>query len=146
MVMISMCLAGIPCRYDGGAKDSPLIRELDAKNIEYQLFCPECMGGMSTPREPAEIVGGTGSDVLKGRAKVINRAGEDVTREYVLGAQKTLELAEKYHPEAIYMKSRSPSCGKGTIYDGTFSKTQIAGDGVTAALLSEHGYHVVETD
>ena len=146
MVMVSMCLAGKICRYDAKVRQSSLMDELKAKNEEVILFCPECMGGLQTPREPAEIIGGSGEDVLCGTARLINKTGEDVTKEFLAGAQETLALAEKIKPSVIYMKSRSPSCGKGCIYDGTFSGKLIAGNGVTAALLMKHGYRVTAID
>ena len=146
MVMVSSCLAGEFCRYDGKTKRSPLMDELIRRGTEYVIFCPECLGGLSTPREPAEIVGGSGEDVLAGRARLINKAGRDVTKEYLSGAQQTLALAESCKPEMIYMKSRSPSCGKGQIYDGTFHGKLIDGNGVTAALLLQHGFSVTAVD
>lgn len=146
MVMISMCLAGITCRYDGGTKKSELFDRITASGEKYELFCPECMGGLEIPREPAEIIGGTGEDVLADRAKVCDRAGRDVTDCFLKGAHAALALAEKLQPTAIYMKTRSPSCGSGEIYNGTFSGTRISGDGVTAALLKQHGFNVVPAE
>ena len=146
MKMVSMCLAGVKCRYDGGTKRSRLIDCLRAAGEEYKLFCPECMGGLEIPREPAEIIGGTGEDVLDGKAKVCDRAGRDVTEQFLKGAYAALALAEKLKPSQIYMKTRSPSCGTGEIYNGTFSKTSISGDGVTAALLKRHGYTVIAAE
>ncbi|MBR4079476.1 MAG: DUF523 domain-containing protein, partial [Christensenellaceae bacterium] len=95
MVMISMCLAGITCRYDGGTKKSELFDRITASGEKYELFCPECMGGLEIPREPAEIIGGTGEDVLADRAKVCDRAGRDVTDCFLKGAHAALALAEK---------------------------------------------------
>ena len=138
-----MCLAGIKCRYDGGTKKSNFF---DSITDEYELFCPECMGGLDIPREPAEIIGGTGEDVIEGSAKVCDRAGRDVTEQFLKGAYAALALAEKLQPTAIYMKTRSPSCGSGEIYNGTFSGTRISGDGVTVALLKRHGFKVIPTD
>jgi len=146
MVMVSSCLAGEFCRYDGKTKRSSLMDELSAKGTEYVIFCPECMGGLSTPREPAEIIGGSGEDVLSGKARLVNKAGMDVTEEYLSGARQALALAERCKPEMIYMKSRSPSCGKGCIYDGTFKGKLTDGNGVTAALLLQHGYCVTAVD
>ena len=146
MVMVSSCLAGEYCRYDGKTKRSALMDKLKKTGTEYIVFCPECMGGLSTPREPAEIIGGSGEDVLAGRARLINKAGIDVTEEYLSGARQALTLAESCKPEMIYMKSRSPSCGKGCIYDGTFNGKLIAGNGVTAALLMAHGFSVTAVD
>ena len=146
MVMVSRCLAGEFCRYDGKMKRSPLMDKLEAENIEYILFCPECMGGLSTPREPAEIVGGDGKDVLSGEAHLMNKVGTDVTEEFLSGAKQALALAESCKPTAIYMKSRSPSCGKGCIYDGTFQGKLRDGNGVTAELLMQNGFEVIAVD
>jgi len=146
MVMVSMCLAGVKCRYDGGAKRSRIIDLLRASGVEYKLFCPECMGGLEIPREPAEIIGGTGEDVLDGNAKVCDRGGRDVTEQFLKGAYAALAIAEDLKPSSIYMKTRSPSCGSGEIYNGTFSKTSIGGDGVTAALLKRHGFKVIAAE
>ena len=146
MVMVSRCLAGEFCRYDGKMKRSSLMDKLERENTEYILFCPECMGGLSTPREPAEIVGGDGRDVLSGKARLVNKAGIDVTREFMEGARQSLALAESCRPAAIYMKSRSPSCGKGCIYDGTFQGKLIDGNGVTAELLMQRGFTVIAVD
>ena len=146
MVMVSRCLAGEYCRYDGKMKRSLIMDRLEAENTEYVLFCPECMGGLATPREPAEIAGGDGGDVLSGKARLINKAGTDVTEEFLSGAKQSLALAESCKPAAIYMKSRSPSCGKGCIYDGTFRGKLRDGNGVTAELLMQNGYEVIAVD
>lgn len=146
MVMVSMCLAGIRCRYDGGTKKSEIFDRIAESGEEYEFICPECMGGLETPREPAEIIGGTGEDVIEGKAKVCDRAGRDVTEHFLKGAYAALALAERLHPTAIYLKTRSPSCGLGEIYNGTFSGTRISGDGVTVALLKKHGYNVIAAE
>ncbi|MFR4440281.1 MAG: DUF523 domain-containing protein, partial [Hungatella sp.] len=95
--------------------------------------CPEQLGGMATPRLPAERQGD----------RVINKAGEDVTEHYQKGAEETLKLAKLYQCSCAILKERSPSCGCGQIYDGTFSRTLTDGDGVTARLLKEHGIVVM---
>lgn len=107
------------------------------------LVCPEDEGGLGTPRPPAEIVGGDGHDVIAGRARVVTRGGRDVTEEYLRGARLALERARTTGCKTAVLKARSPSCGKGCIYDGTFSRTTIAGDGVTTALLQANGIDVV---
>jgi len=106
------------------------------------LVCPEVDGGLGTPRPPAEIVGGDGADVLAGRARVVTVQGEDVTEAYIRGAERALRVAEQRGATRAILKARSPSCGSGNIYDGTFSKTLLAGDGVTAALLKMNGIDV----
>ena len=133
-VLISACLLSIACRYDGGW------REYDLKNLKekYNLIpiCPEIYGGLPTPRVPSEIVDD----------KVINRDGVDVTAQYEKGAKETLHLAKLFNVKYAVLKSKSPSCGNGEVYDGTFSKTLISGDGVTARLLKEYGVKVFNED
>jgi uncharacterized protein YbbK (DUF523 family) len=110
------------------------------------LVCPEVDGGLGTPRPPAEIVGGSGEDVLAGRARVVTSDGADVTDAYIAGAERALAAALRTGARAAVLKARSPSCGRGAIYDGTFSRTTTAGDGVTAALLRANGIDVVSDE
>lgn len=142
MIVVSSCLAGIGCRYDGGhclvEKIEQLVKEKKAIKV-----CPEVLGGLSIPREPAEIVGGSGRDVLEEKAKVITRSGKDVTAEYVAGAYRALEQAKKVNASMIVLKEYSPSCGSKMIYDGTFSSEKVAGEGVTTALLKKEGFTVI---
>ena len=107
----------------------------------YQLIpvCPEESGGLQTPRPPAEIVGGDGDAVLDGKAKVMTEDGTDVTRAYLKGAHHALQVAQSHGATHVILKARSPSCGCGDIYDGTFTGTLTVGDGVTTALLKRHG-------
>ena len=107
------------------------------------LVCPEVDGGLGTPRPAAEITGGDGADVLAGRARVVTRDGRDVTEAYVAGARRALEAARAAGAETAILKARSPSCGKGAVYDGSFSRALQSGDGVTAALLAKSGIRVV---
>ena len=138
MIAVSACLAGVPCRYDGGANSvDEMVRLVAAK--EAVCICPECMGGLSTPREPAEIVGGSAEDVLSGHAQVLTKSGADVTDAFVRGAYAALEFCQAHGITEAVLKARSPSCGCGTVYDGTFSGKLIPGDGVTAALLGRNG-------
>ena len=102
-------------------------------------ICPEVFGGLPTPRENSEIVGGDGYDVLKKTARVLTASGKDVTENYVKGARIALRLAKKYDIRKAILKSMSPACGIGRIYDGTFRKVTKKGDGVLAALLSING-------
>ena len=140
-MIISACLLGVPCRYDGGHS-----RNEAAMNRQetYQLIpvCPEESGGLPTPRPPAEIVGGDGDAVLDGTAKVMTADGTDVTTAYLRGAHHALEVAQSHGATHVILKARSPSCGCGLIYDGTFSGTLTSGDGVTTALLKRHGITV----
>lgn len=132
-LLISMCLLGEPCRYDG--KSLPMSGEVIERLKEKYILvpvCPEQEGGLPTPRIPAERKG----------EKVVRRDGVDVTAEYRKGAETALSLCRKHNISIALMKAKSPSCGAGLIYDGSFSGTLTAGDGVTAALLSENGIKV----
>ncbi len=141
MIIVSACLAGKPCRYDGKAKRNDEIAALYERG-EAVLVCPEEMGGLKTPRAPSEIESGTGADVLCGKARVVAKDGRDVTGEFVLGAQKTLAAALGCGAKRAVLKAKSPSCGCGTIYDGTFSGKLREGDGVATALLRQNGVEV----
>jgi len=141
MILISSCLAGLSTRYDG--KDN--FREEFAELLRQGravLVCPEQLGGLPTPRPPAEIVGGNGADVLDGRAKVMTADGTDVTDAFVRGAEQTLLTALTVGARTAVLKESSPSCGGLKIYDGTFTKSKQPGFGVTAALLRRHGIEV----
>jgi len=137
-VLISACLLGQCCRYDGQTKEYPSIAPLIvAEGIQLIPVCPEQMGGLATPREPAEQSDG----------RVVTATGTDVTRQYNSGAGQVLRLAKLFHCRWAVLKEKSPSCGCGRIYDGTFSRHLVAGDGVTAHLLQQSGLHIVgETD
>ncbi|MBP8302212.1 MAG: DUF523 domain-containing protein [Planctomycetes bacterium] len=143
MVLVSSCLMGEKVRYDGGTK-SLLDPILAAWQAEGRLLwvCPEVAGGLGTPRPPAEIVGGTGESVLLGHAKVRTNTGEDVTAQFLRGAHAALALARSRGARIAILKARSPSCGNEQIYDGTHSRTVIAGEGTTAALLKREGVRV----
>ena len=140
-VVISACLLGVRCRYDGGdSRNETAIKQGD--QYEFIPVCPEESGGLPTPRPPAEIIGGDGSDVLDGTAKVMTADGMDVTEAYLKGAYHALRVAQSNAATHVVLKARSPSCGCGDIYDGTFSGTLTSGDGVTTALLKRHGITV----
>ena len=141
-VLLSACLAGRACRFDGSDNEDSRVADLVSQGRAV-LVCPEDEGGLGTPRPPAEIVGGDGHDVVAGRAKVVTRGGRDVTEEYLSGARLDLERARATGAKTAVLKARSPSCGKGCIYDGTFSRKTTAGDGVTTALLEANGIAVV---
>src|SRR5918999_953626 len=127
-VLVSACLAGLPFRFDGSAGHESVVARL-VEEGRAVLVCPEVDGGLGTPRPPGEIVGGDGRDVLEGRARVVTRDGRDVTDAYVSGAKLALQAARKSGATTAILKARSPSCGKGQIYDGTHSKTLRSGDG-----------------
>ena len=132
-ILVSACLLGENCKYSGGNNRNERVLEY-VKGLEVIPICPEVMGGLSTPRPPAEIVDGV----------VINKEGVNVDMQYRLGAQRALEIALREGAEAAILQSRSPSCGVREIYDGTFSGTRIPGMGVTARLLKEHGIRVLD--
>lgn len=141
MILISACLTGIPCRYDGKANLAEIAQTLVEENKAIYV-CPEVTGGLSTPRDPAEIIGGSGADVLDGKARVMTNQGVDVTEQFIAGAQHTLDLAKKARATFVILKENSPSCGSSYIYDGSFQGKKKTGDGVTSALLKRHGFQV----
>lgn len=140
MLIVSKCLAGFPCRYDGKTKPDPEIVMLVKKGLARPV-CPEEMGGLPTPRVPAELTG-PGELVLIGKAHAVTHDGRDVTREYAAGAYAALRAAKECGAKCAILKSRSPSCGEGEIYDGSFTGRLVPGDGVTAALLKQNGIRV----
>lgn len=141
-MLVSACLAGCECRYDGSDNADERLRALQEEGRAV-LVCPEEEGGLGTPRPPAEIVGGDGHDVLAGRARVVTKGGRDVTAEYLAGAHAAMEAARSSGAGVAILKARSPSCGRGVVYDGSFSRTPRAGDGVTTALLKQNGIEVI---
>ena len=132
-IMISACLAGENCKYNGGNNRNEKILRLMAEN-EVITVCPEQMGGLPTPRVPSEIRDGV----------VMNKIGENVDHEFRAGAQMALEIALKEKPDLIVLQSRSPSCGVRSRYDGSFTGTIIPGAGVAAQLLMDHGFNVID--
>ncbi|MCM3760640.1 DUF523 domain-containing protein [Alkalihalobacillus oceani] len=145
MIVVSSCLAGLPVRYNGTDSLHKEIRRLVSEEKALAL-CPELLGGFVTPREPAEIVGGDGYDVLDGRARVVEKSGQDVTAQYMAGAQRTLQIVQEVQAKAVILKENSPSCGSALIYDGQFRNRRLAGCGVTTALLRRHGIEVISED
>ncbi|EUJ46517.1 hypothetical protein MCOL2_18884 [Listeria fleischmannii FSL S10-1203] len=143
--MVSACLAGIPCRYDGQHKENKVLKGMVQSGVATAL-CPEMLGGLATPRNPAEIVGGDGMDVWSGVAKVIDCSGEDVTESYQEGARKTLKELVALGITEVILKEKSPSCGACQIYDGSFSGKLKVGVGVTAAYLQMNGILVVSDE
>lgn len=130
-ILVSACLLGIGCRYDGKCKPNEDVIKLSEV---YSLvpFCPEIYGGLPTPRIPSEIVG----------EKVLNAEGEDVTKQYSKGAEETLKTAKMFGCEVAIMKEKSPSCGNGLIHNGKFDGGLIEGDGITVRLLKKNGIKV----
>ena len=130
-LLIAACLLGVPCRYDGAAKPQPWAEEL-ARRHELVPVCPEQLGGLPTPRHPSERQGD----------RVVMNTGMDVTEQYRRGADAALRLCRMLGCEAAVLKERSPSCGHGKIYDGSFTGTLTDGDGVTAEPLIRNGIPV----
>lgn len=130
-LLVSACLLGCRCRYDGASKRHPQALRLAERYILVPV-CPEQLGGLPTPRPPAE----------RRRERVLTGTGTDVTEQYRRGAEEALRLCRLLGCGAAVLKERSPSCGCGTIYDGTFSGTLTAGNGMTAALLIVHNIPV----
>ena len=134
-ILISACLVGDKTRYDGKSNYHPLVKQLLEK-YELVPFCSEVEGGLSIPRKPSEIV----------KDKVINKDGKDVTRNYVSGAQKALNICKYLDIKIAILKDKSPSCGSKTIYDGSFSHKEVKGMGVTAEYLTKKGIKVISED
>lgn len=131
-ILVSKCLAGFYCRYDG---ETNLVLEIQ-RLVEQGLAvtaCPEELGGLPTPRVPSERL----------NSRVVSREGLDVTLEFEAGAEAALRIARENGCQTAVLKSRSPSCGKGCIYDGSFSGKLVAGNGVTTDLLLKNGIRVI---
>lgn len=139
--MVSACMAGVSCRYNGQSKMMPMLKDMVQRGDAIAL-CPERLAGLATPRRPAEIVGGDGHSVLDGKARVYDDLGADLTGAFIMAAYKTLHILQAAGISEVVLKEGSPSCGCQKIYDGTFSGTQKRGVGVTAALLIRSGIRV----
>lgn len=145
MILVSACLLGIDCKYNGENNfKEELLNFL--KDKDYILVCPEQLGGLPTPRNPSEITGGDGRDVLDGACRVKDNKGFDVTKPFIKGAEETLKIAQLYKARAAILKKRSPSCGSIDIYNGNFQYKTKKGKGVTAALLEENGIIIGNED
>lgn len=136
MILVSACLLGQNCKYNGGNnRNADVLAFLEGK--EYLPICPESAGGLVSPRAPAEI---------RPDGRVADKAGRDVTAYFQSGAQKTLEIAKKHQPALVICKANSPSCGCGRVYDGTFSGKTVPGNGIAAQMLLDAGFHVCTED
>ena len=134
-ILVSRCLLGEPCRYDGRSVPVPELEKLRQAGHVLIPVCPEVLGGLPTPRSPAE---------RQPDGRVVNRAGEDVTAAYLEGAGRTLALALEAGCTLAVLKAKSPSCGCHEIYDGSFTGRLVPGQGVAARLLEESGIRVVD--
>jgi uncharacterized protein YbbK (DUF523 family) len=141
MKLVSACLIGVNCNFKAQNWLNPKLCAEFLKG-DYFPVCPEVLGGLTVPRVPSEIVGGGGSEVLSGKAKVINMEGTDVTAQFVKGAYAALEIAKTVGAKEALFTEKSPSCGCGLIFDGSFTDKFVKGDGVTAALLKKNGIKV----
>ena len=133
--LVSACLLGHNCKYNGGNNDNAAVRAF-LQDKDWCVFCPERASGLPAPRLPSEIRGG----------KVYSKAGDDVTEEFRLGAEKALALCKKQGADRAILKARSPSCGPHAVYDGSFTGTVVPGMGVTAKLLAENGIELLDEE
>ena len=142
-VLVSACLAGFRCRYDGEERPCQKVLELCREGRALPV-CPEELGGLGTPRLPAGLEGGGGLEVLQGRARVVDREGADVTQAFLRGAREALRRARAAGARRAVLKQHSPSCGVGST--GTAEGGRIAADGVTTALLRLEGFEVISDE
>ncbi len=145
MKLCSACLLGVKCRYDCAVKPNQKVLTL-LENETLIPICAEQLGGLPTPRIGQEIQGMSGAKVLAGNCNVLNKTGIDVTKQFVQGANEVLKIAKSMNIKEAILKQKSPSCGCGKIYDGTFTGTLIDGDGVTTALLKQNGIKIISED
>ena len=136
--IVSSCLAGIACRYDGKCKNNEIVNKLIKEGRAIPL-CPEQLGGLPTPREPSEC------KIIDGEIRVYTKSGEDVTDEFYSGAEQVLEFAKKYGIKKAILQKNSPSCGLKT-YDGTFTETLADYSGITAQILQDNGIEVISSE
>ena len=135
MICVSKCLLGENCRYDGrNMKNEKVLEYL--KDKEYVGVCPECLGGLDTPRDPSEIVGD----------HVFTCVMQDVTRQYLAGAKEALKIAKENNCKVAIFQENSPSCGSHYVYDGSFSGRKISGKGITTKLFEENGIKIISSD
>ena len=134
-LLVSACLLGQPCRYDGRSKPCPSVIAL-AEKYELIPVCPETLGGLPVPRAPSEVRNG----------RAVSQNGADVTEFFVTGAMEAYKIALENGCETAVLKARSPSCGSGEIYDGDFCGKTVKGDGICAAILKKNGIRVITED
>ena len=139
MILVSACLAGINCKYNGGNNYNEKVFNL-VKEGKAIPVCPEQLGGLTTPREPSEI------KIIDGKRYVINKEGIDVTEEFEKGAEEVLTLVKKLDIKKAILQSRSPSCGRDKIYSGNFDRNLVDGNGILVDLLLKNGIEVINSD
>lgn len=135
MILVSACLLGENCKYNGGNNDNLYVK-LYLKDRQYVAFCPEIAGGLEAPRSPCEICG----------ERVMNSDGIDLTDEFTDGADQALELCQEAGVDLAILKEGSPSCGVNWIYDGSFNHVRIPGNGITAKLLCKNGIKCISEE
>lgn len=141
MYLISACLCGVNCKYNGRNNYSEYCDEL-LKSGKAILVCPEQLGGLPTPRIPSEM-NNKADEILKGKGEILAKDGRDVTEEFLKGAKEVEEIAKKLNIEVAILKDGSPSCGVNYVYDGTFTGNKIKGRGITAEILVQNGISVI---
>ena len=142
MILVSACLLGIDCKYNGSNNDNIKVKEY-LKNKEFIIVCPEQLGGLTTPRDPSEIIKLDNSEIMDKNYKVISNKNIDVTENFIKGANETLKIAQIYNCKEAILKDGSPSCGSNFIYDGSFTGNKIKGEGLTAKLLKDNNIKVI---
>jgi len=147
-ILVSACLIGLNTTYSGGNNiDSSLIGILKENHVPFYPLCTEQLGGLTTPREPAEIEKGyTSTDVLQGRARVLTENGTDVTKHYIKGAKSILKFCKEFQITHAILQERSPACGFTKVYDGTFSSKLIPGVGILTKLLIDNDIQIVRPE
>ena len=141
-IIISACLLGRECRYDGGHSQIPELEHLD---VELITVCPEEAGELGIPRPPAELTE-IAKDVLEGRGKIINKNGDNVTQKFLDGSKKEISKLKSSNAQIAVLKSKSPSCGYGQVYDGTFTGNLCKGNGIFSQMCEDEGVKVISSD
>ena len=142
MILVSACLLGIDCKYNGSNNDNAKVKEY-LKNKAFVIACPEQLGGLTTPRDPSEIVKCDKDGIINENYKIISNKYVDVTRNFIKGANETLKIAKIYNCKEAILKYGSPSCGSNFIYDGSFTGNKVIGEGVTTKLLRDNNIKVI---
>ncbi len=140
MFLVSACLLGVNCKYNGDNNKNKKVIEF-LKDKEFIMVCPEELGDLGTPRIPCELVHKDNGDI-----KIINKEGKNLTEKFLNGANEVLKIAKNNNAKKAILKAKSPSCGNGLIYDGSFTSTLVAGDGITTKLLKENKIEVFTED